>query len=177
MGCYPFPILRLWLIVFYLHPLDTLSPLTNPHKSGIQVPPLVLSLLESCQMVLYKIDEITSETFKEFMTVQQTSIGCGQMYIDSLLLLTSTRFSRSFPQQSDILTPECCLRCKYFPTGVLHFYVPGILFYFYSLMISHFHALDSQSVLPLSIIAQASRNLGQVQSCGFLQSRLSQPAT
>lgn len=72
---------RQWFSVLFhfvnLQPLVALSPLDNPRKSGFLIPPSALSPLESCQMIRFKIDEVTSKSFKE---VRDCIYNCGKVY-------------------------------------------------------------------------------------------------
>ena len=81
-----------WIcFVFNFPSWAILSPLSNPHKSGCLV--LLLSPLESRQMILFKSEQITSKNSKE---AHDCIYNCGKVYkskntVDSRVCLQCRR--------------------------------------------------------------------------------------
>lgn len=147
----------------YLQPLATLSPLSNPHKSSVLVPPPVFSPLKSCQIVWYKIDTVSFKTFQEVCDYiyysgkifESQNSRLGQSIHKCALISSFDSYTFFFLQQSDNCnTPEYFyLHCRYFPTDIFHVCVHIVLFSFFSMMISPFYAPHSQvSPAPLSTL-------------------------
>lgn len=164
----------------------TWSPFSNPHKSSVLGPPPVLSPLESCQTVLYKIDTVLSKTFQE---VRDYIYYSGKIYesqnsrlaqsidkcalissFDSYLLLV---YSELFCNSQITLHLNFFFICPASTSLLVSCMSVCALYYspFFSMMISPFYAPHSQvSPAPLSTTVQSSRSLSQVQRYSFLQS-------